>query len=802
MKKALALILCLVMLLGVFPMSAAFAEGETEKLPEANAASVGEGEILYLTEKTNTATLQEAQATEGVATASIKAVSDARIENAMYVIVDYAEMISNDALLKKVKEMVAGGKYVFIRANGQEATRETIFKLMDTEPSLVMEDSEFDAVKAQYQTFGYMIYMDKNKVQVVRNEFEEVSFLNSEEFPMSKEALRTEPLTNETREFMKETLQKIEPASFESVVNATKSFVVNREPEKQTSDSTMGIADQFDNWDYVTETAFTKHYRNPEDGVEYGHITTTGFAVEVNPAQPTSSSVGGSQWIFAIETTMVAGKVGSLGFKSTNSSLDVFFYSYYEQPYDFYNGLTYHKHINQVRPIEAWSGQEDVTFNFSSTPGVQWKTSYKDVIIQNDLQQNHENKNLDYGEVLLQFNPQLANFNVTWQAAIKELNQVPEAAAIRVSILPSWRVQNGIGIDFDGARDPQTFNIVAGESTKWTPTFHTYNKGTFKCKSQPSAKVYQSWTTKSDTIGSISYKNPVVVVGATGKTKHDWAKVNLNGTIGYVKSSKIDWNSPVTGGGSSSNEYKYVTNSNVSSYLNIRSTPAASGNTIVGKLYPTGYVIGYDYNSEWVYVKILKSNGSSSEVACTGYAKKSYLTQVTNNGGGSSSSNTLPKMSDSQYGYCLFHGGINGDSSTYNIQCYSDSACTKKDGKIYYSDTNCKILTLTSSYAYVQYPITGGTKTRYVKTSDLLGSLSRVGKATAKKNIYLTVANVKSGTTGGSIASGDTVWIFSKTQTINSVNYTRIIYPVTNSSNQILYFKLGWIKTNDLTSVN
>lgn len=419
MRKALALILCLVMLLGVFPMSAATAEGKAEKLPEANAASVGEGEILYLTGGKNTATLQEAQATEGVSIVSTNSVQPSRIENAFYVIVDYNEIVSNKVLLDKIKEMIANDKIVFIRANGQETCTEELYNLLgykETNGTVIL--SEIEDLKAKYQTYGYMAYLDgESGLQVVMQEFEDTSI----NFNLSEKELEEGTLTEESRKQMTKVLSAIEPYSFSLEIEASKAFVsdvMSMKAEEITdpcADELTDISASFSTTYHYQKNYYTKTFTiggKTTNTTKYGigQLTVIIRANRIAPEDTYKDNNGvlrpiispanikpgryETTWVFlAVIRMKPLNPSSNFIVKVMNKSVEIKMSTLTK----FFSSATYKKEMDDYLPKTDTSGQTDVTYTIGingsgSKPagkpatgsvganfGVTWKVSYKDI---------------------------------------------------------------------------------------------------------------------------------------------------------------------------------------------------------------------------------------------------------------------------------------------------------------------------------------------------------------------------------------------------------------------------------------
>ncbi|MBR3460164.1 MAG: hypothetical protein IKH21_05130 [Clostridia bacterium] len=524
MKKELALILCLVMLLGVFPMSAATAEGKAEKLPEADVSSVGEGEILYLTEGKNTATQQEAQTTESVAAVNFKSVNADRVENAMYIILDYAEIIGNDALLKKVKEMVASGKYVFIRANGREATRDDIYKLLEEEAVFNVEDSEFDALKAQYQTSGYIIHKDDYGMNVLRLQFsEDNSFQNFSVYEKGVD-LSSGTLSKEARQMLITDLSKAESVSFIEEVEATKSYVSSR-ISNITVDADSPNSTPTDNiytWPlrHDWERSIFRH-----NGVQYGVITRYLRGKEVYP------SPDGPQYIFVLVHEMANGQYE--GKITRNAQLEVKMLTC-----PSLSGISYHRMITENQPKTDMSGQTSVSMSFGVSQssgvnaGVSWSTSFKDVEIAATLQKDSY-LHLAQWSFKMQHLKEVGA-GVTLQTAILIENQNGGSVGFESRMYPKWWYQgsNWLGIPTDeyvntpynGSLQRITYSggasLVPGKDQ-----FKTSFAGQYKTTS--SLKLRYCPSKEAKTFITVAKNTQLKVVSASGdnSNENNWAKI-------------------------------------------------------------------------------------------------------------------------------------------------------------------------------------------------------------------------------------------------------------------------------------
>lgn len=150
-----------------------------------------------------------------------------------------------------------------------------------------------------------------------------------------------------------------------------------------------------------------------------------------------------------------------------------------------------------------------------------------------------------------------------------------------------------------------------------------------------------------------------------------------------------------------------------------------------------------------------------------------------------------PSLSESSY--CEF-------KATKTIYVYRDSSCstrgTSNPAKSYnaYIETGdvCRILSISSNYILVKYPVGSSYRTGYITRSALFGvsapssCITSGGKATT----YVSPG----GSSYGYTESGDTVYLCG-----TSGNYTLIIY---TAKSGIRAFKLGYVKTGELKSKN
>ena len=118
-----------------------------------------------------------------------------------------------------------------------------------------------------------------------------------------------------------------------------------------------------------------------------------------------------------------------------------------------------------------------------------------------------------------------------------------------------------------------------------------------------------------------------------------------------------------------------------------------------------------------------------------------------------------------------------------NTTVYSNTALTKKYGTVYGSD-EIKVLSVTSKYTRITYPISKGrTKTGYIKTSAILKGTSGPSYTARAK---ITTYKRPGGSTYGSVYKGDKVMILG-----TSGSYTQIKYPVSGG------YKYAFVKTTN-----
>jgi surface antigen len=125
--------------------------------------------------------------------------------------------------------------------------------------------------------------------------------------------------------------------------------------------------------------------------------------------------------------------------------------------------------------------------------------------------------------------------------------------------------------------------------------------------------------------------------------------------------------------------------------------------------------------------------------------------------------------------------------SASNTTVYSNTGLSTRYGTIYPTD-ELTVVTVTSRYCKVTYPVSGGTKTGYIPTSAILTGTSSSNTKIASAKITTYRRNSTSNTYG-SISKGDTVAILG-----TKGSYTQVKYPVSSG------YKYAFIKTSDANS--
>ena len=152
-----------------------------------------------------------------------------------------------------------------------------------------------------------------------------------------------------------------------------------------------------------------------------------------------------------------------------------------------------------------------------------------------------------------------------------------------------------------------------------------------------------------------------------------------------------------------------------------------------------------------------------------------------------SAASNWPSLSASSY--CEF-------KATKNINVYRNTSCstrgTSSPAKSYnaYIETGdvCRIISISSNYIQVKYPVGSSYRTGYIKRSALFGVSAPTTCVTSKGRATTYVS--PGGSSYGYTESGDKVYTCG-----TSGNYTLIIYTAKSGSRA---YKLGYVKTSDL----
>ena len=121
-----------------------------------------------------------------------------------------------------------------------------------------------------------------------------------------------------------------------------------------------------------------------------------------------------------------------------------------------------------------------------------------------------------------------------------------------------------------------------------------------------------------------------------------------------------------------------------------------------------------------------------------------------------------------------------------NTTVYSNTALSRRYGTIYGSD-ELQILSITSRYAKVTYPVSGSrTKTGYIKTSDIF---TKTSGNTYTSKAKITTYRRPGGSSYGYIAKGDRVLVLG-----TYGNYTQVRYPVSGG------YKFGFVATSTVNT--
>jgi hypothetical protein len=121
---------------------------------------------------------------------------------------------------------------------------------------------------------------------------------------------------------------------------------------------------------------------------------------------------------------------------------------------------------------------------------------------------------------------------------------------------------------------------------------------------------------------------------------------------------------------------------------------------------------------------------------------------------------------------------------TSNVPVFSDKTLNKRIGAIFPSD-QITVLTVTSSYCYIQYPITGGSKKGYIHTGTILTAVNGTNKTSSGS---CTTYKRPGGAKYGSIYTGDACLILG-----TSSGWYQVKYPCGST------YKYAFIAASDYT---
>lgn len=141
---------------------------------------------------------------------------------------------------------------------------------------------------------------------------------------------------------------------------------------------------------------------------------------------------------------------------------------------------------------------------------------------------------------------------------------------------------------------------------------------------------------------------------------------------------------------------------------------------------------------------------------------------------------------------CFMTNGVKAQAATKcytigtsNVQVYSNTGLTTKYGAIYSTD-EITVNAVASNYCKVTYPVSRGTKTGYIRTSNILTKTSGITYSSRAK---ITTYRRPGGSSYGYISAGDSVKVFG-----TSGNYTQVKYPVSGG------YKYAFITTANYNS--
>ena len=168
-----------------------------------------------------------------------------------------------------------------------------------------------------------------------------------------------------------------------------------------------------------------------------------------------------------------------------------------------------------------------------------------------------------------------------------------------------------------------------------------------------------------------------------------------------------------------------------------------------------------------------------------------HITSTSNGGGNNNQSVNWPSIST---GKPL---KVYATSNSHYITVYTNANLTSVDKNryIYGDEDEIWVYSIGKNsrgqmYAYASYPTSGGRRNVYIPLSTFTSASKPTASRTAKSQI--TTYKKAGGATYGYISAGDSVLKLG-----TSGSYTQIIYPVTNSSNQVIAYKAAYIKTTE-----
>ena len=139
-------------------------------------------------------------------------------------------------------------------------------------------------------------------------------------------------------------------------------------------------------------------------------------------------------------------------------------------------------------------------------------------------------------------------------------------------------------------------------------------------------------------------------------------------------------------------------------------------------------------------------------------------------------------------------------SNSHRIPVYSDANLTSPEkGRYIYGDTDeIWIYSINNNsrgerYAYASYPTSSGRRNTYIPLSTVTNGT--FGIASKMATSLITTYKKPGGAVYGSISAGDLIEVIDI-----SGAYSQVIYPVTNSRNQTVAYKMAYVTTSDLNA--